>query len=1060
MATLKTNSSQPQNTQEYIEKEWKSEMALRNSTLNDYRSYRYAVGGINSALTGKAEYVDDNSIYWSYDIFDGYGHIIHPEEYFVLSKLYGEKYIVDNIRSAKFYYDNNLGSQYGIYYASNLIFDGNNENDEEGLKILENESWFHRSKLEEDEESPSSYKPSSNADFILGKYYSLKDRETALDYYDSAMGGSFTDRDIAKQCFSSSCLDLLKNDEYDADFLQKLTDVIHKREATGEFTRNLDKRLTVKDHELSINAETWVDTQSSLITSSEKNVKDTYIHISSVWKRVEDHLDKGVLTTKDAINLLQKSTIYDENGKSQGGYTLTASSQCIADLYIDNRIGIKETNEAFSQISSSIKNPPKLITSSYEALINKISENKSEQKKSFTDEEKREITDYVGGGYGGKITDGDTLTSNILSLDKKGAIDRGRLKSIISVENYNLYREKIISDYKNQSSYDVADSLLQLEIEGNDKNRSFVDEFLKQKGPSKDDNTANLFHFITTALKDDKTTSEQRSSLLREYTEYLNRKEIKLSEEQQKELDEIATDTFKDYIKEEAAAKNEDVLKTIDRLVSEGKIPADEAKNIKNEMLKSGEIPVTDTEMEPVEFEVNGEKIKMDFTATGWYDKILNFSFKNNKSDAKEIVDVVSEYGWMNNTTNKNTSSDFIKHNNIPYCYAVEYRQLYNASISNIILSFLGLAYSAKGAASGVYNLAGSAIDGIINLSSPLVKLISGAFSDDNSNSNKSTTLPPQDGGQTTGEKNTSEGKESWLDKAGRTINSWANKGDEYFRGAMEKVAYLDSRGPIATGRKSGLLNPYRMMYILSKTDKQYCFPMLDKSASSYKVSNKMDEADGGQGSRLLGNRFFGMVANLAQTVLGIAQDINQIAPFFQSAIGNADNIKSMRQYHIERSKFFSFPTDGEDIEVSFILFNTVKKNIWKKHFNFIFGFVLRNLPFKHDLVSYYPPLFYDVIVPGVKRCPYCYVERIDVSPLGLMRNMSVSSEDIGLPNLTNGGGKMNYTVNVPEAWQVKIVFKSLIATSGNQILSGFVDMPIQASSSNDSLKNKNENKK
>ena len=410
MATLKTNSSQPQNTQEYIEKEWKLGMALINSTLNDHRSYRYAVGGINSALTGKAEYVDDNSIYWSYNIFDGYGHIIHPEEYFVLSKLYGEKYIADNIRSAKFYYDNNLGSQYGIYYASNLIFDDNEDNDDEGIKLLENESWFHRSKLEEDGESPSPYKPSSNADFILGKYYSLKDRETALDYYDSAMGGSFTDRDIAKQCFSSSCLDLLKNDEYDADFLQKLTDVIHKREATGEFTRNLDKRLTVKGHELSINAETWVDTQSSLITSSEKNTKDIYIYLSNVWKRVEDHLDKGVLTTKDAINLLQKSTIYDENGKSQGGYTLTASSQCIADLYIDNRIGIKETNEAFSQISSSLKTPPELITSSYGALINKISENKSEQKKSFTDEEKREITDYVGGGYEGKITDGDTLT--------------------------------------------------------------------------------------------------------------------------------------------------------------------------------------------------------------------------------------------------------------------------------------------------------------------------------------------------------------------------------------------------------------------------------------------------------------------------------------------------------------------------------------------------------------------------------------------------------------------------------------------------------------------------
>lgn len=731
-------------------------------------------------------------------------------------------------------------------------------------------------------------------------------------------------------------------------------------------------------------------------------------------------VDEGLLEGKELLSFTQKHTLNcnkNDSGTLISGISIENFGDIGGELYSKGKIVAKDFTSSMNT----------LLKSNNEFITDKNSV--STAMKNFLSKSSKDIL----------VKDKDVLKDFILK-DIKPKVETTDFNDIL-IESY---QKDVISGKDIKDNYDLS----------KDEEVKKIKDVINHE-----DTTLDKKLELYSLFGDNMTEEEQKSffssvEITPDSIKALKNNHPKLFEDALKYREDL-----RKAVAEDESISGEERLKLMEKYPDTfgGK---DAVKNKRDEMLKNGEIPVTDTEMEPAEFEVNGEKIKMDFTATGWYDKILNFSFKNNKSDAKEIVDVVSEYGWMNNTTNKNTSSDFIKHNNIPYCYAVEYRQLYNASISNIILSFLGLAYSAKGAASGVYNLAGSAIDGIINLSSPLVKLISGAFSDDNSNSNKSTTLPPQDGGQTTGEKNTSERKESWLDKAGRTINSWANKGDEYFRGAMEKVAYLDSRGPIATGRKSGLLNPYRMMYILSKTDKQYCFPMLDKSASSYKVSNKMDEADGGQGSRLLGNRFFGMVANLAQTVLGIAQDINQIAPFFQSAIGNADNIKSMRQYHIERSKFFSFPTDGEDIEVSFILFNTVKKNIWKKHFNFIFGFVLRNLPFKHDLVSYYPPLFYDVIVPGVKRCPYCYVERIDVSPLGLMRNMSVSSEDIGLPNLTNGGGKMNYTVNVPEAWQVKIVFKSLIATSGNQILSGFVDMPIQASSSNDSLKNKNENKK
>ena len=60
-----------------------------------------------------------------------------------------------------------------------------------------------------------------------------------------------------------------------------------------------------------------------------------------------------------------------------------------------------------------------------------------------------------------------------------------------------------------------------------------------------------------------------------------------------------------------------------------------------------------------------------------------------------------------------------------------------------------------------------------------------------------------------------------------------------------------------------------------------------------------------------------------------------------------------IKQYNIERSKFFSYPTDGEEIEVSFLLFNTVERDIWRKHYRFILGFTLRNLPFMICEISF-----------------------------------------------------------------------------------------------------------
>lgn len=475
---------------------------------------------------------------------------------------------------------------------------------------------------------------------------------------------------------------------------------------------------------------------------------------------------------------------------------------------------------------------------------------------------------------------------------------------------------------------------------------------------------------------------------------------------------------------------NEKFGDELEKFINDANIPADKimellentqnlserAKKILSEkissMVDSGTIPIPQPNIDLKIQNEKGEISNYSLSTGNWYDKIINYPF-----EGSNIIDVISDYGWSNNQmwkTSKRTNQSFSKINNIPFCYVTEYKQLYNASISNILISLIG----AYGAGKHILTNGGSAIKNILEMAGSLGKMALGKMGGVGS-----TAIEY-------GDKVTKAG--------GDLYNSFTSGASEIVSGFENEISKIGNKiinlgnGPISNS--SDLLYPYRLMYILSPTNKKYCFPMLDKSASSFGVNNKMEEKDGGEGSKLLGNKLFSVLGEVTKSALGVAEDLANIAPFFNSS-ANAQQIK---QYNIERSKYFSYPTEGETIEVSFILFNTVRKNIWKSHYRFIMGFVLRNLPFKQDMISYYPPLFYDVIVPGIKRCPYCYVEKIDVNPVGLMRVMKINGEDMGF-----GEKKSEYSVNVPEAWQIKISFKSLLGFSSNQILSGLIDTPI-----------------
>jgi hypothetical protein len=142
--------------------------------------------------------------------------------------------------------------------------------------------------------------------------------------------------------------------------------------------------------------------------------------------------------------------------------------------------------------------------------------------------------------------------------------------------------------------------------------------------------------------------------------------------------------------------------------------------------------------------------------------------------------------------------------------------------------------------------------------------------------------------------------------------------------------------------------------------------------------------------------------------------------------------------YNIEKAKAFSFPSGGKTVRVRFPLFNTIKKDAWKDNYHFIVLFGLRNMLFRKNNVQYYPPLFYDVSIPGFGRMPLSYVKSFTVKPVGMTRVKNIELK-LDVTKKTKES-----SVIVPEAWVVDIEFESLIADSANQMLSSIVDLPVK----------------
>lgn len=454
----------------------------------------------------------------------------------------------------------------------------------------------------------------------------------------------------------------------------------------------------------------------------------------------------------------------------------------------------------------------------------------------------------------------------------------------------------------------------------------------------------------------------------------------------------------------------------------------------------------------------------------------------------KEIVDIITSYPWSAQTitSKQGTNGSVTFTHNLPYCYAIERQLTVGANITSVINTLLG---NAGAMGESIKRSAGNTLGNLLEALGGLITTGKSNKSEGDKNNQKTEeqqqtpatkqeqekkkaqgeTPQPQpaggaegatgatpttttdtttsgSGGQTGGEtatgsrggsQQTTEGSSGGGTKEQKSSDTTTPQGSSSSASAykiltaqVENIAQaLRDFGAnvenTITRMGEGNLNsnpylyPWRWLYFTKVTGKRFIFPTFS-SNDILKMTSK-----------------WGDVKNPFSEITDIVEDWSYKLKVFADAtdiLPQSGGTSRYMGYKIEYAKGFMYdPENCQTIVSRFVLYNTIKKDAWKQNYRFIMMFLLRNLPLRTSIYAYQPPLLYDIIIPGVKHLPLCYVENIDVSAEGHVRNMQA---DNILKEIVSDVKNKVIQVPVPEAWKIEIKFKCLIPDTMNLILS------------------------
>lgn len=197
------------------------------------------------------------------------------------------------------------------------------------------------------------------------------------------------------------------------------------------------------------------------------------------------------------------------------------------------------------------------------------------------------------------------------------------------------------------------------------------------------------------------------------------------------------------------------------------------------------------------------------------------------------------------------------------------------------------------------------------------------------------------------------------------------------------------------------LRDKYAYLYIRKETGTVYKFPYFDNSFFSF--SNSFEETY---------NSGNGILDKIASVMGDVTKEIQDVA-----SMGIALTEPGM---YVQRPKFYDFKSSGISVDVEFYLYNTLTEDSYRKNLELLTKLIIQNTPHRHNRILVDPPCIYELTVPGRGFYPYAYISELRIDHAGTKRM------------LKNSNGKDTI---VPDAYQVKIKFESLVSEVNNFII-------------------------
>lgn len=241
-------------------------------------------------------------------------------------------------------------------------------------------------------------------------------------------------------------------------------------------------------------------------------------------------------------------------------------------------------------------------------------------------------------------------------------------------------------------------------------------------------------------------------------------------------------------------------------------------------------------------------------------------------------------------------------------------------------------------------------------------------------------------------------GKETWITKALDTSQAIQDVTYNTIAGALEGLGF---KMPDTADQSSE--DPYEGIYDYTETGFKYTLPYYtNKLKNTYNTFSDSYSQDGKGYLPGVINDFVGKVGTTLNT--GIRATIEP-------------------GIYIEKTQFYNFGQDSDDISFAFPLLNTISSEQINENYQFLFLLIYQNSIYRKDRAAFIPPCIYEILVPGIRYMKYSYVKTLQIDFIGTRRMIEVDA------------GISRFKTIVPEAYNVKMSVAPLHAEAGNFLI-------------------------